>query len=110
MQPSDRHKLVLCTVPDQASGENIAAELVAARLAACVNLVPGMVSIYRWQGETHKDAERLLLIKTRAECLQELEAAIKKAHPYELPEIIALPIEQGLEGYLRWIDEHTETR
>jgi len=99
------HLVVLCTCPDGDTGARIARELVAARLAACVNVVPGLTSIYRWKGEIQTDREVLLIIKTTAAALGALREAIRAAHPYELPEIVAVGVEDGLEEYLRWIDE-----
>ena len=98
------HLLIYCTCPDQAMAERVAEALVADRLAACVNIVPGITSIYRWQGEVQHDSELLLLIKTRSECYPALEARIRELHSYELPEIIAVPIQRGSEPYLAWLD------
>ncbi len=96
--------LIYCTCPDQAMAERIAEALVADRLAACVNIVPGITSIYRWQGEIQHDSELLLLIKTRGERYPALEARIRELHSYEVPEIIAVPIQRGSESYLAWLD------
>lgn len=98
---------LLCTCPDVASGEKIAGTLVNERLAACVNLLPGVRSFYRWQGETNEDAEVLLLIKTDTERFETIEALIRKLHPYDLPELIALPIVTGSAAYLAWLREET---
>jgi periplasmic divalent cation tolerance protein len=104
------HVVVLCTVGGAEDAERIARELVERRLAACVNVVPGLVSIYRWKGRVERDEERLLLIKTRAERFLELKAALVALHPYELPEVLALPVQAGHEPYLDWIDESTAAR
>ena len=101
--------LIYCTCPDQALAERIAEALVADRLAACVNIVPGITSIYRWQGEVQHDSELLLLIKTHSECYPALEARIRELHSYELPEIIAVPIQRGSESYLAWLDASVDT-
>jgi periplasmic divalent cation tolerance protein len=101
------HLVVLCTVPDAATGERIAEALVEERLAACVNLVPGLRSFYRWKGKLQREAELLLVIKTRAERLDALMERLKSLHPYEVPEILALPIAAGSEAYLLWIEENT---
>jgi periplasmic divalent cation tolerance protein len=99
--------LVYCTCPDHDSALRIAQALVDRQLAACVNLVPGLTSVYRWQGDTETAQEVLLLIKTRQAVYPELEAALLALHPYELPEIIAVPIEAGLPAYLSWIETGT---
>jgi periplasmic divalent cation tolerance protein len=96
-------QMVFCTVADNATGRRIANALVENRLAACVNLLPGLESTYRWQGQVEHDSEALLLIKVRAADYAELEAAILALHPYELPEIIAVPIKTGQADYLKWI-------
>jgi periplasmic divalent cation tolerance protein len=105
MQPG--HLIVLNTCPDQETGEKIAKILVEEQLAACVNIVPGITSIYQWQGKIEQDPEVLLIIKTQAERYKVLEERIKQAHPYELPEVISVTIEDGLEAYLKWIDRNT---
>lgn len=96
---------MLCTVPDLATGEALGRHLVEAGLAACVNLIPGMTSIYRWQGKLQQDAEALLIIKTRRDRFAALSAAVRERHPYELPEIIAVPLSAGLPAYLDWINQ-----
>lgn len=101
---SDR-LVVLCTVGRAEDAERIAGEVVARGLAACVNVLPGVVSIYRWKGGVERDAEHLLVIKTRRERFEALREAIVSLHPYELPEVIALPIEAGHQAYLDWLDE-----
>jgi len=99
--------LVYCTCPDQATALRIAETLVDRQLAACVNIVPGLTSVYRWEGQREAASEVLLMIKTRQVVYTELQAAILSLHPYELPEIIAVPIEAGLPAYLAWIDSST---
>jgi periplasmic divalent cation tolerance protein len=101
--------LIYCTCPDRAMAERIAEAVVADRLAACVNIVPAITSIYRWQGEVQHDAELLLLIKTRGECYPALEARIRELHSYEVPEIIAVPLQRGSEPYLAWLDASVGT-
>jgi periplasmic divalent cation tolerance protein len=98
---------VYCTCPDQVVAERIAEAVVSERLAACVNLVPDVTSIYRWQGEIQRDAELLLIIKTRRTVYPQLEARIIELHPYQVPEIIALPIQAGSAAYLAWIADNT---
>jgi periplasmic divalent cation tolerance protein len=97
--------VVLCTVPTLETAERIAQAVVERRLAACVSVVPGLVSIYRWKGALQRDEERLLIVKTRAERFEELRAAIVELHPYEVPEIVALPLVAGHAPYLAWLDE-----
>lgn len=99
------HQLILCTCPDPASAQTIAEALIGRNLAACVNILPGLTSVYRWQDNIETAQEQLLLIKTRRDRYHELEAAIRQNHPYELPEIIAVSVERGLPEYLQWIDE-----
>ena len=93
------------TVGTAEDAERIARALVEQRLAACVNVVPGVVSVYRWKGGVCRDEERLLVIKTRAARLEALREALVALHPYELPELVALPIEGGHEPYLAWLDD-----
>lgn len=103
----ENHVVMLCTVPDRESGERIAQALVEERLAACVNLVPGLTSIYRWQGKVEKEPECLLVIKSTAARSQALMERIKTLHPYDMPEMIVLPITDGSPEYLKWITENT---
>lgn len=98
---------VLCTCPDAAKAREIADALVAENLAACVNIAPGLTSVYRWRGNIHADDEVLLIIKTRAGRMQAVEERIRALHPYELPEVIALPVTGGSALYLDWIQEQT---
>ena len=109
-QQSTPHLLILCTCPDQTTAQNIANQLVDRALAACVNTLPGLTSVYQWQGKRETVQEHLLLIKTTDEAYQALEQAIIELHPYELPEVIAVPIVQGLNGYLQWIEQQTTTK
>ena len=95
--------VVLCTFPDVEQAREIAAALVERRLAACVNLLPGVESIYCWEGKVERAGEVLGVIKTTR--YPELEAALKELHPYEVPEILALPVAAGLAGYLKWLGE-----
>lgn len=100
---STQYRIVLCTCPDPESASRLAQGLVENRMAACVNLVPGLTSVYPWQGKIETASEVLLIIKTRANRLAELEAFIQTHHPYELPEIVAVSVEQGSKTYLDWI-------
>lgn len=99
--------LVLTNLPDRAAAEALAAQLVQQRVAACVNILAPCRSVYRWQGEVQHEEEHPMLIKTTLERYPALEQAIRAGHPYELPEIVAVPIERGLPEYLRWIAEET---
>jgi periplasmic divalent cation tolerance protein len=99
--------VVLCTCPDEATARQIATVLVAGGLAACVNRVPGIRSLYRWEGQVQDDGEELLVIKTTADRYPAAEAAIRERHPYDLPEIIALPVSTGSAAYLDWVRRAT---
>jgi periplasmic divalent cation tolerance protein len=99
--------LVFTTAPDRAVAMRIARALVDARLAACVNVLAGCTSVYRWEGAVETAEELPLIIKTRAGRYAEVEAAIRRLHPYELPEILAVPVMHGLPEYLEWVTEET---
>ena len=103
----DEMVLVLTTVPDRASGERLAGTLVDERTAACGSLVDGVTSIYRWQGVLEKGSELLLLLKTRRELVPELFARVAQLHPYEVPELVALPVDAVSNAYSRWVREET---
>jgi len=98
---------VLTNLPDRAAAEKLAAALIEQRVAACVNLLAPCRSVYRWQGAVQHDEEHPVLIKTTAERYAALETAIRAVHPYELPEIVAIPIERGLPAYLDWVAAET---
>jgi len=100
--------LVLTNLPDRAAAEKLAGALVDERLAACVNILAPCKSVYRWQNDIQQEEEHPMLIKTTADRYPALEAALRAAHPYELPEIIAVPIERGLPAYLDWIAAETK--
>ncbi|MDA1106982.1 MAG: divalent-cation tolerance protein CutA [Proteobacteria bacterium] len=100
--------MVLCTCPDQDTALNIANALVDNKLAACVNIVPGLHSVYRWKGARENAEEVLLIIKSRADDYAPLETTVRALHPYELPEIIAVPINTGLPAYLAWVGRRGE--
>jgi len=97
--------IVLITAPNRESGRQIARRLVEERLAACVNLLPGITSFYHWEGQLNEDEEVLLICKTRHEHFERLQIEVKAIHPYQVPEVIALPLTDGLEAYLHWVDE-----
>lgn len=99
------HQVILCTCPDAATAECLAQALVADRLAACVNILPGLRSVYQWQGAVETAHEHLLLIKTHRRLYPAVEAAIKALHPYEVPEVVALAIDAASHEYLQWMDQ-----
>ena len=99
--------LALSTCPDRETALEIADALVAQGLAACVNLLPGITSVYRWQGRIERTEEVLLVAKTAAANYPRLQARLRALHPYELPEVLAIPVEQGLAPYLDWVKECT---
>src|SRR5687768_6428382 len=99
--------VILSTAPSDEVATKVARALVEPGLAACVNIVPGVRSIYRWQGKLCDDQERLLVIKTRPARVEQAIAAIKQNHTYECPEAIVLPITGGAEAYLGWVAEST---
>ena len=100
--------LVITNLPDRATAERIAESLVTDNVAACVNILAECASIYRWQGKLERANEVPLLIKTSLTAYPKLESALRRLHPYEIPEIIALPISPGLPEYLNWIKQETQ--
>ena len=100
--------LVLTNVPERAVAERLADMLIEKRLAACVNILAPCRSVYRWKDAVQHDEEHPMLIKTTAGRYAALEQALRAGHPYELPEIIAVPIERGLPAYLDWVDAETK--
>jgi len=99
--------LAFTNLPDRAAAERLADALIEKRVAACVNILAPCRSVYRWKGAVQHDEEHPVLIKTTAEQYPALEAAIRAMHPYELPEIVAVPIERGLPAYLDWVATET---
>jgi periplasmic divalent cation tolerance protein len=99
--------LVLTNLPDRAAAERLADSLIEKRLAACVNILAPCRSSYRWKGAVQHDEEHPVLNKSTTESYAALEAAIRAGHPYDLPEIIALPVERGLPAYLEWVAAET---
>jgi periplasmic divalent cation tolerance protein len=95
--------VVLVTVGSVAEGERLSRALVEERLAACVNRIPAVQSVYRWQGKVEENTEELLVIKTRADLFTALEKRVRELHSYSVPEVIALPIMNGSEAYLKWL-------
>lgn len=99
--------VVWVTVPNAASAETLARILVERKLAACVNIIPGVKSVYVWEDQMQTDSEEILLIKTKSNLFENLAEAIKQNHPYSVPEIIATPIVLGSESYLNFVRTHT---
>lgn len=101
--------MVFCTCPDRETASGLGRRLVRENLAACCNVVEGLTSVYRWQGKVEEDPEVLLIAKTTRERYPALERSLREGHPYELPEVLAVPVEAGLPGYLDWVAEETAT-
>lgn len=101
--------LCFCTCPDDATARRIADALVEERLAACVSVLPGLRSVYRWQGAIQREDEVLLLIKTTRAQVEPLTARVASLHPHELPELVAVEVAGGLAAYLNWVEEQTRT-
>ena len=107
-QPESKFCVVLVTAPSEEAARNLSADLLEKKLAACVNLIPSVRSLYHWKGEICDDQEVLMIVKCRSESfIEKLVPAVKKIHPYEVPEIIALPVIQGAQDYLSWMGEVT---
>ncbi len=104
-----QHIVVLSTVSNKEEAKKIAKVLVEVKLAACVNIVDKVESIYEWQGKIQEDSEVLMIIKTKNELFESVMKKIKELHSYEVPEIVALDIKQGSYDYLKWIDEVVKT-
>jgi periplasmic divalent cation tolerance protein len=99
--------VVLSTCGSAEEAQVVARALVDSKVAACVNILPGIRSIYRWKGAVEDASEFMLVIKTRRDLFPELQAQLRKAHSYEVPEAVALPVVDGFEAYLNWIDQET---
>jgi periplasmic divalent cation tolerance protein len=102
--------LILTQLPDRASAQSLARSLVEARLAACVSIGAPVESLYHWHGQIETAQECPLVVKTRAERYADVEAAIRAQHPYELPEILAVPVVDGLARYIDWIADETTAK
>jgi periplasmic divalent cation tolerance protein len=102
-------RVVLTMVPDASLGEMLARKLIEERLAACVNVIPGARSLYRWQGQVQDDAEVLMLIKTTGKRCAELADRINELHPYDVPEVLVLPAAGGSASYLGWVATETDS-
>lgn len=105
----DKYILILTTVPEEKTGQTIATRLLEEKLAACVTISAASQSFYWWKGQISKEPEHILLIKTRANLYEELEKKIQEIHPYDVPEIIALPVQKGSADYLNWIEKETKS-
>lgn len=110
MQENDKAVLVYATFPSLETAETEGAALVDAGLAACVNILPGMISIYIWNGARHRDAEVVMIIKTRGSLAEKVIDQVRVRHPYENPALLVLPVEGGSAQYLAWLLGQTETR
>lgn len=103
-------RIILSTIDNEQHAEQIAKTLVGERLAACVSIIPRLVSIYRWQGAVEQEHETLMMIKTTSDKVAGAMAKIKEMHPYEVPEIVSLPVDTGFQPYLDWIVGETHSR
>lgn len=103
--PTDS-RVVLVTCPDPETARKLAHTLVAEQLAACVNIVPGLTSVYRWQGEVQTESEALLVVKSTEAVLPRLQARLIELHPYTVPEFLALAVDSGAPAYLQWLTEN----
>ena len=105
--PSDQFVIVLTTLPVEGDADKLASQLVEERLAACVNILPAMRSVYRWKDAIETADERQLIIKTTRAVVTSLEARLRTLHPYDVPEFVVLPIDSGSADYLSWLAENT---
>ena len=102
--------VVMCSCPDEATAQQLASDLVRLRLAACVNIVPKIRSIYRWRNEVQDEGEALMIMKTTRVAYAELQSWLQRNHPYDVPEVLALPVQAGSADYLDWGLNETEMR
>lgn len=102
---SAKYCMVFCTCPEMGTARTLAKQVIERRLGACVNILPAVESVYSWEGEVQSDSESLMLVKTLTETYPALERFLRETHPYELPEVIAVPLQQGSEAYLSWVRE-----
>lgn len=107
MDPAGDVVLAVSTAPDPDTAERIARVLVEERLAACVNVLPGVASLYRWEGEVRREPEVMLLLKTRRTRVEALGTRLAELHPYEVPEFVVVTLEAGLPSYLAWVRDET---
>jgi periplasmic divalent cation tolerance protein len=108
--PTPPALICFCTCPESGTAERIATTLVDERLAACVNILPGLRSIYRWQDRVETADEVLLLVKTSAAAYPALQDRLRELHPYELPELLAVESASGLPAYLQWVADETRPK
>ena len=101
--------IVLCTCPDTAAARRLAAGLLERKWAACVNILPEIRSMYRWQGELHDEGEALMVVKTVHQAYAEVEAWLLQHHPYDVPEVLAVQVQAGSAAYLEWVQNEIET-
>lgn len=101
-------RIIFCTIDNKNTAQDLARKLVQNRLAACVNIIENMVSIYKWKDEIEEDVEVLMVIKTRKDRLQELIAYVSQFHPYDVPEILSCSVDQGNASYLDWVVAETK--
>ena len=99
--------VALCTAPDPETAESLAGGMVDNRLAACVNILPEIRSMYRWDNEVQRDSEVLMVIKTTRPGVDPLKQWLARHHPYDVPELLALPVEDGFSDYLGWVIQET---
>jgi periplasmic divalent cation tolerance protein len=99
--------LIYVTAPNRDEAVRIGREIVTDRLAACANVLPGMTSIYQWQGEIREDSEAVLILKTRRDLADRLVVRVRELHPYETPAILVLPVQSGNPAFLEWIQDET---
>lgn len=102
MPNTDVH-VVLVTAPDREAAAELVRRLLDERLVACGNILGGLTSVYRWEGETQEDSEALIILKTHSSTLQDVVKRTAQLHPYDVPEILALPVAEGLASYLTWV-------
>jgi periplasmic divalent cation tolerance protein len=102
-------QILFSTIDDSASAEKVAKQLVEERLAACVNVLPGVTSVYHWQGKVQHEQEHLLILKTPTDRVEALIERLKELHPYEVPEMISLSVQSGYRPYLDWVLQETRT-
>jgi len=102
------HIVVLTTLPDEEQARSLVRRLVEERVVACGTVLGRVTSVYRWKGAIEEAAEVQVLLKTRRDLWERLEAAVQAAHPYDVPELLALPVEAGLGTYLEWVSEETD--
>lgn len=107
--PTTETVVLLMTVPDAEVGERIARALVDERLAACVNILAPMTSIYRWEGTVHRDEERQVIVKSTRDRVEQIERRLSALHPYEVPELIVLATNGGSARYLEWVEHETRS-